>query len=180
MMTIGMDKNMFTCDKSSTNFHLTSLFETGFNALQSKAATDTSHDAIIGINPSGWNWSKVVKRRADTQPYTLRHYNKIFAYGFPYSEHSAFHELVEFVSYIQPKTIVPTVAGKTKDAVQKQLVPFHKYIDLTEDKSTIIGFFGKTNSAPGSLNNLNESTNKKKAKEKTKSTQKSLFDFVKK
>ncbi len=52
---------------------------------------------------------------------------------------------MEFVAWLQPRAIVPTVfnGGKTKEAIAAQLVPFHKFIDCSKMKSTLFGFFNK-------------------------------------
>lgn len=119
---------------------------------------------FIGIAPSGWEWQRVTKKHAHERPYTYRSWQTIHCYGshartcrgrslhapdwfagFPYSEHSSFEELVAFVAWLQPRAIVPTVfgGGRTKEAVAAQLVPFHKYIDCTKNKSTLFAFFSK-------------------------------------
>ena len=62
------------------------------------------YDAVIGIEPTGWaegrSPSRVLKKVG----------KKITVHSVPYSEHCSFDEMVDFVAFVKPLCVVPTVS----------------------------------------------------------------------
>ncbi|CAG9582203.1 conserved hypothetical protein [Leishmania major strain Friedlin] len=58
------------------------------------------YDQVLMVEPTGW--SKRCVAREVSEKYTLLR--------VPYSEHCAFHELLEFVAFVNPARVVPTVS----------------------------------------------------------------------
>lgn len=79
---------------------------------QDKMAAQLRHyrgrfDTIVGFAPSGWQHQKdsgTAKARG-----RRRQKGTIITYQVPYSEHSSFSELREFVRWFQPRRIIPSV-----------------------------------------------------------------------
>lgn len=64
---------------------------------------------ILALNPTGWEYDgKTAMKGLDgIQPKVFQ--GAIFVYGVPYSEHSGFTEMKQFVQRFRPGKIVPTV-----------------------------------------------------------------------
>lgn len=155
----GIPMECFSRDKSQCHIRIVRMGKCTFSALGERKLKEPLFDAVVGVSPTGWSWSRVPKKNAATQMWTVRTHENCYAYSVPYSEHSSCEELVEFVKWIRPSRIVPTVhsGGHDVEAVKKQLVPFHKYMDLTSDKSTIVGLLSnqqqRTQSSPQDIQN---------------------------
>ena len=162
----NLDMSRFVLDEKKARIHVVSMGRCGFNALCTRSLTDEGYDAYIGFAPTGWNWSKVTKRTALEKPYILRQYNNVWAYGLPYSEHSSYDDLIACAKFLRPKNIQPTVhnTGHSAVAIAQQLVPFHRYIDLSRDRSTIVGMFA--NMTPRENQNGGKELGKKETDEK--------------
>jgi DNA cross-link repair 1A protein len=155
------DMSQFVTDRSKASIHVVGMGRTGFQSLSKMMELDIAekHDCYCGFAPTGWNWPKVtLKKRAAGDFFTLRQYERVYAYGVPYSEHSSYDELIECCKWLRPKKIIPTVhnTGLSKEAIFNQLVPFNKYIDETDNKRTIVGLFSKQKSDPGPVSTKQE------------------------
>ncbi|KAG8286910.1 DNA cross-link repair 1A protein [Homalodisca vitripennis] len=58
---------------------------------------------VIGVKPTGWELN------SGSHSFKVIHKDNIKIYGVPYSEHSSFTELRDFVQFLQPHEVVPTV-----------------------------------------------------------------------
>ena len=64
-------------------------------------------NTVVGFQPTGWThgkeagqtWARGRRRQKGT----------IITYSVPYSEHSSFTELREFVAWLAPRTVTPSV-----------------------------------------------------------------------
>ncbi|OWM80540.1 hypothetical protein CDL15_Pgr019820 [Punica granatum] len=63
--------------------------------------------ALLAFRPTGWTFSEAVGNQLDLIRPTSK--SNITIYGVPYSEHSSFTELREFVRFLRPEKIIPTV-----------------------------------------------------------------------
>lgn len=61
---------------------------------------------IVAFRPTGWTFSKASSSISTCRTDAT---GRIRIYGVPYSEHSSFAELAEFVRVMDPHAIIPTV-----------------------------------------------------------------------
>ena len=67
----------------------------------------TSYDRIVGYRPTGWSLGS----QPNSSIISSRKSGNLFIHSVPYSEHSAFPELVDCLACLRPASIVPTVAA---------------------------------------------------------------------
>ncbi|CAM9394873.1 unnamed protein product [Scytosiphon promiscuus] len=67
-------------------------------------------------------------------------------YSLPYSEHSSFNQLRDFVRAVKPKKIVPTVNAASSASVEKMLSHFLELMDLSSDRKRLDSYFCKRDS----------------------------------
>ncbi|RLN96087.1 hypothetical protein BBJ28_00005060 [Nothophytophthora sp. Chile5] len=67
---------------------------------------------IVAFRPTGWTFSN---KSASLSTCRTDPTGKIRVYGIPYSEHSSFAELCEFVQVVNPHAIIPTVRPPPKE-----------------------------------------------------------------
>uniref|UniRef100_A0AAV1VEJ0 Metallo-beta-lactamase domain-containing protein n=1 Tax=Peronospora matthiolae TaxID=2874970 RepID=A0AAV1VEJ0_9STRA len=84
--------------------------------------------SIVAFRPTGWTFSSKNPRKMSTC--CSNPTGKIHVYGLPYSEHSSFAELCDFVKVVNPRAIIPTVNCSNKRKATKQVnalrqVAFH-------------------------------------------------------
>lgn len=97
------DKAMVTTDKSATNIHVVSMNQINFNNfynIRNKNGFAFSH--VVGFSPTGWTHKSsglIVPRTKDGN----------VIYDVPYSEHSSFNELKDFIKRMRPRYVIPTV-----------------------------------------------------------------------
>ncbi|GMF15739.1 unnamed protein product [Phytophthora fragariaefolia] len=88
---------------------------------------------IVAFRPTGWTFSSKNPRSISTC--CTDPSGKIHVYGIPYSEHSSFAELCDFVQVVNPHAIIPTVNCSNKRQATKQVsalrqVAFHNISTL--------------------------------------------------
>lgn len=89
---------------------------------------------IVGILPTGWVHSSKKKEYTSADGSCVVHL-------VPYSEHSSFTELCEFVKFLRPRKVTPTVYADEKDAMAIQ-GRFSGYVNQTAAKRAFLQAFG--------------------------------------
>ncbi|XP_042500697.1 DNA cross-link repair protein SNM1 isoform X1 [Macadamia integrifolia] len=65
------------------------------------------YTAVLAFRPTGWTYSEITGNQLNLIRPRLS--GNVSIYGVPYSEHSSFLELREFVQFLRPGKIIPTV-----------------------------------------------------------------------
>lgn len=75
------------------------------------------YNSIVAFSPTGWSFGKGKKKT----PGKRWQQGTIIRYEVPYSEHSSFTELKEFVKYIAPDNIIPSVNNDSAQAADNMV-----------------------------------------------------------
>ncbi|KAJ8908700.1 hypothetical protein NDN08_005405 [Rhodosorus marinus] len=113
---------------------------------------DSYFKRVVGFVPTGWSWN--VKGTVSVQE---KGCFKI--YGVPYSEHSSYSELLEWVGFLRPKRVVPTVG---EDTVAKNTALLSSFKGLIDERAAMVEFFGKFGSPSGGKRKESEIASQKR------------------
>jgi hypothetical protein len=100
-----------------------------------KSSIDNSshrYKKIYGILPTGW--CHELKEVSE---------GSMSLVSIPYSEHSSFSELIEYVTFLKPTLITPTVFSDDKDFKRIRDI-FSKYTNQTAAQKSFISLFSKS------------------------------------
>ncbi|XP_054810637.1 DNA ligase 6-like isoform X2 [Prosopis cineraria] len=138
----------FTDDDSQTNIHVVGwnvlgetwpYFRPNFVRMM-EIMTERGYSKVVGFVPTGWTCE--VKRNK----FTVKSKDSFQIHLVPYSEHSNYDELREYVKFLKPKRVVPTVGvdvDKTNSKhVEKMMKHFAGLVDETANKQKFLkGFY---------------------------------------
>lgn len=98
---------LLTTDDTITNLHAVPLWMVSHkhmtNSLKFYRGRFTN---VVGFQPTGWTHTRDT---SSTKAGRRRKKGTIITYSVPYSEHSSFSELKEFVAWFRPRSIIPSV-----------------------------------------------------------------------
>ena len=138
-----LSPDMFTTDPGSTPVHVTQwgvlgdtwpYFRPNFVAME-EYRRDYGVDEVIGFVPTGWLYE--MKKN----PFSVRKKGSCYIHLVPYSEHSSFSELKEYVAWVRPHKVMPTVNCEGADGeknVSKMLDHFRHLVDETTSKAKFL------------------------------------------
>ena len=112
MMELCLQKHemkYMTREIQAANFHVVPMGFLNFDKMsQMLQERRLRYRKIVAFRPTGWCFSKksILSTRANDARTLLIH-------GVPYSEHSSFHELCDFIQTFRPASIIPTVNCST-------------------------------------------------------------------
>ncbi|KAM4124458.1 hypothetical protein ACB094_01G232600 [Castanea mollissima] len=91
-----------------TLLHVLPISSLRFETLKDYLKTyKDQYAAVLAFRPTGWTYSETIGNQLDLiKPSTK---GNVTIFGVPYSEHSSFTELREFVQLLRPDKIIPTV-----------------------------------------------------------------------
>lgn len=109
-------------DAGSSRLHVLPISH--LNATKLRAYMQSllpTYTAVLAFRPTGWTYSeKVGSKLEDLKPQCS---GAITVYGVPYSEHSSYSELREFVQFLRPQKIIATV--NIGSAAQRERMQAH-------------------------------------------------------
>ncbi|XVF16081.1 hypothetical protein REPUB_Repub10bG0000600 [Reevesia pubescens] len=95
-------------DGKDTLLHVLPISSLRFETLKDYLKTyREKYAAVLAFRPTGWTYSENIGNQLDSIRPISR--GNVTIYGVPYSEHSSFTELQEFVQFLRPDKIIPTV-----------------------------------------------------------------------
>ena len=141
------DMGIFTTDPAATNVHVVGwsflgetwpYFRPNFGNME-KILAESGFSRVVGFVPTGWAYELRKKT------FSVRRKGSCEIHLVPYSEHSNYDELREYVGYLRPKEIIPTVGlegggvdGKAVAAMRKH---FRNLVDETASKKKFLKCF---------------------------------------
>jgi len=99
--------DVYTTNPRCSNVHVVPMGWLNKSRLETYAASVGRFSNIVAFRPTGWSGNR---------PKCIRK-GKVTMHHVPYSEHSTFNELREFIRWLKPKRIIPTVNGKEWKAI---------------------------------------------------------------
>ncbi|KAG8381699.1 hypothetical protein BUALT_Bualt06G0148600 [Buddleja alternifolia] len=114
-------------DGKETPLHVLPISSLKFEVLERYLKScGSKYSNVLAFRPTGWTYSETIGNQLDlTRP---RSKGNITIYGVPYSEHSSFTELQEFIQFLRPTKIIPTVNVGTAINRDKMQSYFQKWL----------------------------------------------------
>ncbi|KAL4522626.1 hypothetical protein Ndes2526A_g01010 [Nannochloris sp. 'desiccata'] len=98
---------LLTTDDSETNLHAVPLWMVSQKHMAKTLKYYRGRFTnIVGFQPTGWTHTRDT---TCTKAGRRRQKGTLITYQVPYSEHSSFSELKEFVNWLRPRSIIPSV-----------------------------------------------------------------------
>lgn len=120
------DASLLVSNDKMSNIHAVPMWNINFPRMKSILRYYRGrYNAIVAFKPTGWSagrggrQTKTTRRRSNRQQS-----DTMVIYEVPYSEHSSFSEMKEFVDWLGPNKIIPHVGndgGTKRDAMLKLL-----------------------------------------------------------
>ncbi|KAL5206864.1 hypothetical protein ABZP36_035073 [Zizania latifolia] len=109
----------FTANEAESHIHVVPMWTLASFKRMKYLSTQYADrfDLIVAFCPTGWSFGKGRKKA----PGRKWQQGTIVRYEVPYSEHSSFTELQEFVRFISPEHIIPSVNNDGPDSVNAML-----------------------------------------------------------
>lgn len=109
----------FTANEAESHIHVVPMWTLASFKRMKYLSTQYADrfDLIVAFCPTGWSFGKGKKRT----PGRKWQQGAIIRYEVPYSEHSSFTELREFVRFISPEHIIPSVNNDGPDSANAML-----------------------------------------------------------
>ncbi|KAJ0971603.1 hypothetical protein J5N97_019562 [Dioscorea zingiberensis] len=141
------DYEVFTEDVSATNVHVIGwnllgetwpYFRPNFVKMK-ELMTERGYSKAVGFVSTGWMYE--TKREG----FAVRVKESLEIHLVPYSEHSSYDELREYVRFLRPKRVVPTVGGDVEKLDGKHSLALQKHfrglVDETANKHEFLMAF---------------------------------------
>lgn len=142
----------FTEDRLESNVHVVGwnvlgetwpYFRPNFVRMK-EIMVERGYSKVVGFVPTGWTYE--VKR----DKFKVREKDSCKIHLVPYSEHSNYEELREYVRFLKPKKVVPTVGLDVEKSDSKHVDKMRKYfaglVDETANKHEFLKGFKQCDS----------------------------------
>lgn len=137
---LGYGKDgIFTVDESETDVHVVGwnilgetwpFFRPNFVKMK-EIMVEKGYSKVVGFVPTGWTYE--VKRNT----FTVRTKDSFEIHLVPYSEHSNYDELREYVKFLKPKHVIPTVGLDVEKVDSKHANSMRKHFAGLVDEMAI-------------------------------------------
>ncbi|XP_057436491.1 DNA ligase 6 isoform X2 [Lotus japonicus] len=149
------ESSEFTEDGLETNIHVVGwnvlgetwpYFRPNFVKMK-EIMTERGYSKVVGFVPTGWTYE--VKRSR----FAVKSKDSCQIHLVPYSEHSNYEELREYVKFLKPKQVIPTVGLDVEKSDSKHANKMRKYfaglVDETANKQEFLKGFRRGTSEVG-------------------------------
>ncbi|CAD6261055.1 unnamed protein product [Miscanthus lutarioriparius] len=121
-----LSKRICSCNQSSP-LHVLPLGSVNHENLKMYMETLNGRFlAVLAFRPTGWTFSEATGKQLDLiKPCSN---GSVTIYGVPYSEHSSFTELRDFVMFLRPQKVIPTVNVGNPTSRDKMQAHFREWL----------------------------------------------------
>eukprot|EP00850_Spirogloea_muscicola_P002495 SM000009S23624 [mRNA] locus=s9:1126881:1136155:- [translate_table: standard] len=132
------DMSIFTTDPTATRVHVVGwsflgetwpFFRPNFKNMARAMQRSAGYKRVVGFVPTGWTYE--VKKKT----FSVRRKGPFEIHLVPYSEHSNYDELREYVRYLRPHQIIPTVGIEGSDMGSKAVATMRKHFRNLVDET---------------------------------------------
>ncbi|KAK1556406.1 hypothetical protein Q3G72_004547 [Acer saccharum] len=141
------ESGVFTRDDTESDVHVVGwnvlgetwpYFRPNFGRMK-EIMVERGYNKVVGFVPTGWTYE--VKRNK----FAVRSKNMFEIHLVPYSEHSNYDELREYVKFLKPKKVIPTVGIDVEKLDSKHANKMRKYFaglvdEMANKKEFLSGF----------------------------------------
>lgn len=133
------ESGVFTLDESESDVHVVGwnvlgetwpYFRPNFTKI-GEIMSEKGYSKVVGFVPTGWTYE--VKRNK----FSVRTKDSFEIHLVPYSEHSNYDELREYVKYLKPKRVIPTVGADVEKIDSKHANAMRKHFAGLVDEMAI-------------------------------------------
>ncbi|KAI2507813.1 hypothetical protein MHU86_6593 [Fragilaria crotonensis] len=156
--------DLCTLDTSETDIHVIPMglagelwpfFQPNYSACRdyAEALEHKRYSKVVAFLPTGWangsNWNKKNAIVTKSMSYKTNQNERVEVEIrlVSYSEHSAFTELVDFVTFLKPRKVIPTVFSDESDR-HKIVSRFRNLVDTTRAKQNFFASMKRSSPAP--------------------------------
>lgn len=83
-------------------------------------------NSVLAFRPTGWTYSEKIGNQLHLLKPAVA--GPVTIYGVPYSEHSSFNELRQFVQFLRPEKVIPTVNNGRPQEREKMQSHFRQWL----------------------------------------------------
>uniref|UniRef100_A0A0E0JMJ9 DNA ligase (ATP) n=1 Tax=Oryza punctata TaxID=4537 RepID=A0A0E0JMJ9_ORYPU len=150
LLGIGGEDGVFTEDAAATDVHVTGwnilgetwpFFRPNFVKMK-EIMVERGYNKVVGFVPTGWMYE------TKKEGFAVRTKDSLEIHLVPYSEHSSYDELRDYVKFLHPKRVIPIVGldggkldSKEAFALQKH---FAGLVDETANKQEFLMAFHRS------------------------------------
>ncbi|CAO2825368.1 unnamed protein product [Amaranthus hypochondriacus] len=145
------NEDVFTEDESASDVHVVGwnvlgetwpYFRPNFVKMK-EIMVEKEYSKVVGFVPTGWTYE--VKRNK----FSVRKKDSFEIHLVPYSEHSNYNELREYVKFLKPKCVIPTVGSDVENVDSKHAIKMRKHFaglvdELANKQEFLMGFYRVT------------------------------------
>ncbi|VVA94247.1 unnamed protein product [Arabis nemorensis] len=142
------ENGIFTEDRNESDVHVV-----GWNVLgetwpyfrpnflkMNEVMIEKGYDKVVGFVPTGWTYE--VKRNK----FAVKFKDSMEIHLVPYSEHSNYDELREYIKFLKPKRVIPTVGVDIEKLDSREVYKMQKHFsglvdEMANKKDFLLGFY---------------------------------------
>lgn len=137
---LDFDTSILTTDPAKAWIHVVKMWDLNFQKVSVLyGCLKERHDKLVGFKPTGWTHGS----RQKGAKRMLTRGNHLAVYNIPYSEHSSVNELREFVAWLKPRRILPTVGGGSREKIERLVEEVRKPKKEKKAPTTLERFFSR-------------------------------------